>query len=591
MEKKPSKFWAYIAVIVGIFLILSGIAAAIGYFGLPILLSFDDALTSELGNIAALYLGLIGGGLAVYHGFGAITNKKSSTLKLPSFYIFWVILGLVLGLGTLIIENNIVVDYLFPPLFVLGAALSAFAVLGWAYRRMGFPITWRQASLAFVCGSTLAVFVAIILETTLPYLGYMLLEPLWYITEEFADLAWGAPGFIERLFASPLILVFLAVVALEAPIPEEFAKALGIPMFGRGRIQNERQAFAIGLASGAGFAILENMLYEGLYAHYSGWSWGGITLLRSIGSVLHPIGTGIIALGWFRMKEGGAGKLFKAYLLSVGLHTLWNGGFEPLLYLTGLDYLAGEGSSLSLYGETLSVLLVGYLVLLSLGLWWLLRRIVNEISERITPDLTPVMVSRRFVATWALVSVLVIVPIGASLSPAWYAIRTLIAEGRIMRMDIPQIGSVQEAQTALDHNLPYLYEFQTTMPNPPETTQLGELSTYKASLTQDQRALWYYNWCTTTSTILNENFGHIQINFMIDDTVIPLNQVAVIDYESNPLNKSDGVCRQYFTVINYWPIGQHRLEIRVTFTQDLDDGWDMYPAGTHIYEYIVTVRQ
>jgi len=591
MEKKPSKFWAYIAVIVGIFLILSGIAAAIGYFGLPILLSFDDALTSELGNIAALYLGLIGGGLAVYHGFGAITNKKSSTLKLPSFYIFWVILGLVLGLGTLIIENNIVVDYLFPPLFVLGAALSAFAVLGWAYRRMGFPITWRQASLAFVCGSTLAVFVAIILETTLPYLGYMLFEPLWYITEEFADLAWGAPGFIERLFASPLILVFLAVVALEAPIPEEFAKALGIPMFGRGRIQNERQAFAIGLASGAGFAILENMLYEGLYAHYSGWSWGGITLLRSIGSVLHPIGTGIIALGWFRMKEGGAGKLFKAYLLSVGLHTLWNGGFEPLLYLTGLDYLAGEGSSLSLYGETLSVLLVGYLVLLSLGLWWLLRRIVNEISERITPDLTPVMVSRRFVATWALVSVLVIVPIGASLSPAWYAIRTLIAEGRIMRMDIPQIGSVQEAQTALDHNLPYLYEFQTTMPNPPETTQLGELSTYKASLTQDQRALWYYNWCTTTSTILNENFGHIQINFMIDDTVIPLNQVAVIDYESNPLNKSDGVCRQYFTVINYWPIGQHRLEIRVTFTQDLDDGWDVYPAGTHIYEYIVTVRQ
>jgi RsiW-degrading membrane proteinase PrsW (M82 family) len=291
---------------------------------------------------------------------------------------------------------------------------------------MGWPITWRQAALAFVSGSTLAILIAIILETTLPYLAYLVMEPFWYIADGFADIAWGAPGFIERLFASPLILVILAVVAVEAPIPEEFAKALGIPMFGRTRIQNERQAFAIGLASGAGFAILENMLYEGLYANYNGWSWAGITFLRSIGSVLHPIGTGIIALGWFRMKEQGAGKLFKAYLLSVGLHTLWNGGFEPLVYLTGLDYFAGQGSSLSIYGETLNVLLVGYLILLSLGLWWLLRRIVNGLSERVTPDITPVTVSRRAIAAWAVACAAVVIPIGAALSPAWDSIRTII---------------------------------------------------------------------------------------------------------------------------------------------------------------------
>jgi len=357
METKPSKFWAYIAVIVGAFLILSGLAATIGYFGLPILLPVEDALSYELGSIAAIYLGLFGGLLAVYHGIGSLNNRTSSTLKLPSFYIFWVILGLVLGIGALIIEYDVATDLLFPPLFVLGAALSTLAVLAWAYHKMGFPITWRQASLAFIGGSTLAIFVAIILEMTLPYIGYLLLEPLWYITESFADLAWGAPGFVERLFASPLILVFLAVIAIEAPIPEEFAKALSIPIFGRARIQNERQAFAIGLASGAGFAILENMLYEGLYASQSGWSWGGITLLRAIGSVLHPLGTGIIALGWFRMREGGAGKLFKAYLLSVGLHTLWNGGFEPLLYLTGFEYYTD--ASISIYGETLSVLLIG----------------------------------------------------------------------------------------------------------------------------------------------------------------------------------------------------------------------------------------
>ena len=437
METKPSKLWAYIAVIVGIFLILSGLAAAVGYLGLPIVLPIDDALSYELGNIAALYLGLLGGVLAVYHGLGSIRNKPSSQLRFPSFYIFWIILGLVLGLGTLILENDITVDYLFPPLFMLGAALSVFAVLAWAYQKMGFPITWRQTSLAFVCGSTLAILVAIILETTLPYLGYLLLEPLWYLAEGFADLAWGAPGFIERLFASPLILVFLAIIAVEAPLPEEFAKALGIPMFGRKRIQNERQAFAIGLASGAGFAILENMLYEGLYASNSGWSWGGITLLRSIGSVLHPIGTGIIALGWFRMKEDGAGKLFKAYLLSVGLHTLWNGGFEPLLFLTGLEHFTRSAPSLDIYGETLSVLLIGYLTLLSIGLWWLLRKIVIGISERVTPDastalstsLMPASVSIRAIAIWAVACALIIIPIGATLSPAWEGIRLLLFGG------------------------------------------------------------------------------------------------------------------------------------------------------------------
>jgi len=434
METKLSKFWAYIAVLTGILLMLSGIAAAVGYLGLPLALPFEDALSYELGNIAALYLGLFGGLLAVYHGVSSISQRTSSIFKLPSFYVFWIVLALVLGLGNLILNRDIAVDYLFPPLFVLGAALSTFAVLAWAFRNLGWPLTWRQTALAFVCGSTLSVIVAIILETTLPYLAYLLISPLGFLADEFAELGWGAPGLVERLFASPLVLVYLIFTAFEAPLPEEFAKALGIPMFGRLRITNERQAFAIGLASGAGFAILENMLYEGMYANYNGWSWGGITLLRSIGSVLHPIGTGIIALGWFRMKQGGASTLLKAYLLSVLLHTLWNGGFEPLVYLTGLDYYAGAGPSLSFYGETLNILLVGYLVLLSAGLWWMLRRIVHGLSPTVQADtaatvhtnLEPALVSRRAIAIWAIACAAIIIPIGATLSPAWEAIQKVI---------------------------------------------------------------------------------------------------------------------------------------------------------------------
>jgi hypothetical protein len=426
METKPSKFWAYIAVIIGGLLLLTGTAALIGYLGMRFFIPLGNLLGYQLGDIAAVYLGLFCGALAVVHGMGSISGRRSNRLKMPSYYVFWIALALVLGLGNVIINFKISTVFLFPPLFVLGAALSVFAVLAWAYRKLGWPLTWRQASLAFICGSTLSVLIAILLETTIPYLAFLLLSPFQYMAEGIANLGWGAPGFVEQLFTSPLIIVFLVITAIEAPIPEEFAKALGVPMFGRGRIKNESQAFAIGLASGAGFAILENMLYEGLYANANGWAWGGITLLRAIGSILHPIGAGIIALGWFRMKDGGFGKLFKAYLLSVGLHTLWNGGFEPLIYLTGLNYYAGNGQSLSLYGETLNVLLVGYLVLLSFGLWWLLRRIVNGLSSNITLDLTPATISRKAIATWAVACAIVIIPIGATLSPAWDAIHKLI---------------------------------------------------------------------------------------------------------------------------------------------------------------------
>lgn len=587
MENKLSKFWTYIAVLVGILLMLLGLAALIGYFGLPVFVPVDDLLSYNLGQIAAIFLGLFCGSLAIYHGIKSISGGHSSVLKMPAFYLFWIALALVLGLGSLIINLDIATSFLFPPLFALGAALSTFAVLAWAVRRMGNPITWRQAALAFVCGSTLSIVVAIILETTLPYLAYLLLQPAWYLAEGIADISWGAPGFVERIFSSPLILVILAVVAVEAPIPEEFAKALGIPMFGRARITNERQAFAIGLASGAGFAILENMLYEGLYANYHGWGWAGITLLRSIGSVLHPLGTGIIALGWFRMKGSGAGKLFKAYLLSVGLHTLWNGGFEPLVYLTGLDYFAGSGSSLSMYGETLSALLVGYLVLLSAGLWWLLRRIVNQISGRIVPDLTPAAVSRRALATWAVACALVIVPIGATLSPAWDAISSLVVNGEIRQVELPKVGTAAEAAHARIADLSDLTDLAQTRPNLSAVNQPGDVYQYEVIFDQSRRALWSYTWCATTNRILIDNFKNIKLEFFIGETQIPIDRFDVRNFTA----VGNLSCRQYTSLINSWPRGRFQLETRVTFLTDIDDGLAVNPAGTHYYRYTVTVKR
>ncbi len=427
--KRTSRFLPIVAVAVGSLLLLAGLGAGVGYLGLPLLAGDEGILAAQLGQMAALFLGLFGGSLAVYHGLRTLAGRPSQQMRLPHVVFFGLFFAVVLGLGNVLLNFDIMVNFLFPFLFLAGASLPTFAVLAWAGRRLGWPVTWRQTALMLVSGSSLSILVAIIIEGAFPYFIYLLMNPLAVLAGTMGDVfSSGGPGFLERFFASPLIIVFLVVTALQAPIPEEFAKGLG-PLFMGSRIRNERQAFLVGMASGAGFAILENMVYEGLYAQWSGWSWGGVTLLRGVGSVLHPLCSALVALAIFRERNRGPGwfgRLFRAYLLAVGLHTLWNGGFEALVALTGIDYYSGASDTLNLYGENVTVMLVVFLVVLSLALWWLLARLTRDLSQEVEVSLRPVIVTRRAVAIWAFACTAVIVPIGAALGQAWGGIAALI---------------------------------------------------------------------------------------------------------------------------------------------------------------------
>ncbi|MGB3717283.1 MAG: PrsW family glutamic-type intramembrane protease, partial [Candidatus Promineifilaceae bacterium] len=386
----------------------------------------------QLGQVAALFLGLGGGSLALFHGLGSLRGEISRPFRLPPLHFFAIAFALVVGLGNVLLYFDVVVNYLFPFLFLLGAALPSLAVLAWASQRLGWPITWRQASLSFVSGATLSIVVTLILGLILASVFFLLVMPVELLAgsvEGLMDL-FGS-GFLERFFFSPYVIVLLFITALQAPIPEEFAKALG-PGFMLNRISNERQAFMLGLASGAGFAILENMLYEGVYALWSDWTWGGVTLLRAIGAVLHPLTTGIVVVALFRNRRrqrGWFGRIAGAYLLAVVLHTLWNGGFEALLFMTGVDFYSGIGPAFNVYGESIAVFLVIYLVLFSAAMWWLLARIVRGLAGDVAQEIAPTIVSVRSVALWAAVSLLVILPIGAAIGPAWGGATDVFAAG------------------------------------------------------------------------------------------------------------------------------------------------------------------
>ncbi len=429
MENRPSArpgCLAYLVILAGVFLLLLGLVSTATFLAGGVVGNDVEVTGAQMVSMAGMFLGLVCGALALYHGWGSIKGRDSRPLQLPAFYLFWILFALVLGIGNLI-AGTVAPGLLFPPLYLLGAALPVCAVLAWAARRLGSPITWREGALALVAGSTLSILLASILELILPLLVLLLFPPIRMLAEASSDtLAYGATDPWQRLLLSPLVIVFLLMVAMQAPIPEEFSKGLCAILFGRRRIKNQAQALMLGLAIGSGFAIMENMLYEGFYAWNEGWSWGGVTLLRGLGAALHPVCTALVVLGWFRVPERGWGELFKAYAAAVGLHTLWNGGFSALVFISGLDALQGYGPSVSLYGQPVQVLLIVYLGLLAGASWLLLNRLLSGLGTGQQPALAPTLISRRAIAAWAVLCALVIVPLGAALGPAWTAIQPTI---------------------------------------------------------------------------------------------------------------------------------------------------------------------
>lgn len=152
----------------------------------------------------------------------------------------------------------------------------------------------------------------------------------------------------------------------------------------------------------------------------------------------------------------------------------------------------------------------------------------------------------------------------------------------------PSLGSAEEARSAADAGVNTLEAFSFVSPDTPEINQPNDVYVYEIQLSESTPLLWNYSWCTTTQAILEENFSHIRLEFLINGSTVSTGSIVVTEYERS---SDGGKCRENTALIVDWPAGTHQLESRITFTQAIDDGWDVYPAGTHIYKYIVTVNQ
>jgi len=148
--------------------------------------------------------------------------------------------------------------------------------------------------------------------------------------------------------------------------------------------------------------------------------------------------------------------------------------------------------------------------------------------------------------------------------------------------EVPRIGSRLESEGALEAGVLWLTELADESYD--VTSQAGETYTYTVYLDRSRDVMWVYGWCATTEELLGQNWDNITLAFTMNGEDVPPDTFAMLEH-----GLEDQECRLYYALVTDWPVGEHVLITEITFETELDDGTDIYPAGTHYYKHIVSV--
>ena len=404
----------------GVMLAAPGMFLTVGYLCFtPLAVSSGerDVLSLGLVSFMLMVMTLGAGSILLWHGLRSTRGGSSALLRLPPAWLMVAIFGLFVTVGFFIHQNNLAAGFFFPPILFVAAAMPPLLAVAWFMRQRTEGFTWRRGSVAFVGGATVGVAIAMVLEILLPVVVLALVLGLGDVVSR------NVQGLLDALAGKNIALAltrpgFIYVfvqIAIIAPLAEEFAKPLvTLPLMSR---LSRREAFLVAAMAGAGFAALENVLYAGFGLHL----WAGILLVRALGGAIHPLGAGLVGLGWRDVLRGepNAWRNGLAYFgLAAGVHAIWNGGSLIVITLAGAQFAAGGEFppeinilGLSAAGTTLAVLIV-----LGLAALWLGRSIVQQAVQPGTPKVESAdvqfLISDRAVAIWALACLVAIVPAG-----------------------------------------------------------------------------------------------------------------------------------------------------------------------------------
>jgi len=407
--------WKWLVTVAGLLLMLAGLPALLGFLVVLMLALVEEPGALEFGLGWAVFLALtVGcGGVAFFQGLLALAGIPSRTLRLPPTWALGGGFFLLLAMGLGLQAARLCAPLGFPLVFLLAVSLPPVTAVAWMMDGRPGALTWRRAMVTFAAGATVSVGLALVLEIMLPALILVLVRDLadriLPAVEQLLDALAG--GQVAEALTSPGFLFALVQVAVVAPLAEEIAKPLiALPLLGR--LERPRDALLVGAIAGAGFAALENALYAGAGLRI----WAGILLLRAIGAAIHPLGSGLVAWGWhdlLRRQPGAPRRWLERYGLAVGIHALWNGGILLVLALVGASFFGPQPPEVDILGLSEAGVLLAVLAVEGAAVWVgaraLARRLLPAEEARPPAEAMPV---ERAIVVWALVCLLVLVPVG-----------------------------------------------------------------------------------------------------------------------------------------------------------------------------------
>ena len=312
----------------------------------------------------------------------------------------WVVLPgvwlLVIVLASLF-RNGPGASFFAPFLHFISIALPIYLLIRIFINRIPLGSSQRAWGV-FASGLTLSPFLAVIAEGVIIVLGlfgvgvYMVFNPeKMFKFERLIQQIEQAPDMESLVYlAGPLVknpltlITALGFLSVFVPVIEEIFKSIGVWLV-FDRISTTAQGFALGVLSGAGFALSESM-FASVTADEA---WAVTISARAISSAMHMLATGLV--GWgiaFARLEKRILRLFGMTLLAILLHSIWNagavfsvaGGVGIMLTMPDFDFLS---TFLMLAG-------IGLILALTFGMFVAMFMLNKLLSPPLQQPLSPV---------------------------------------------------------------------------------------------------------------------------------------------------------------------------------------------------------
>jgi len=263
-----------------------------------------------------------------FESFSLSTLRPWAWIVIPGLWV------LVMVLASLF-HNAANALWYIPVLHFLSIALPIYFVLRIAISHIPLGSSQR-AWTVFSSGMTLSPVLAVVAEIFMLILGILVItlflgfnpdimaevEYLINQIEQASDLD-SVAYLLEPILKNPLtLLAALTFLSFLVPIIEESAKSLGIWLVSD-LLTSPAQGFALGVLSGAGFALAESLSASLTVDE----NWAVTLFMRAISGSMHMLATGLV--GWgiaYARLEKHYLRMISMVLLAMLLHASWNAG-------------------------------------------------------------------------------------------------------------------------------------------------------------------------------------------------------------------------------------------------------------------------